>query len=130
MQWKNLRKAKVRVCINSTTTSGSGSMKIKIISKDQNLLMKRKELKFSVDHTQNGSTPSRVNVRSQLASLLKTRPELVFVKNMKTKKGTMLAVGEANVYDSDKTAKSMEPKHVITRNVIQEKKSKESDTSQ
>ena len=100
-------------------------MKVNIVSKDQNPLMKRKEITFSVDHAQNGSTPSRVNVRSQLASLLKTRLELVFVKNFKTKKGTMFAVGEANVYDSVTVAKSMEPKHVIARNVIPEKKSEE-----
>jgi ribosomal protein S24E len=97
-------------------------MKVSIISKQQNILMKRKEIKFNVDHSQNGSTPSRVNVRIQLASLLKTKPELIFVKNFKTKKGMMFAVGEANIYDSIKIAGDMEPKHVISKNVIQEKK--------
>ena len=82
-------------------------MKVSIISKEQNILMKRKEIKFNVDHSQNGSTPSRVNVRIQLASLLKIKPELIFVKNFKTKKGTQFAVGEANIYDSIKVAEDM-----------------------
>ena len=97
-------------------------MKVNIVSKDQNPLMKRKEITFSVDHTQNGGTPTRVEVSRQLASLLKTKPELVFVKKLKTKTGTMVAVGKANVYYSIEQAKGMEPKHLIARNVIPEKK--------
>jgi small subunit ribosomal protein S24e len=89
--------------------------------------MKRKEIKFNVDHSQNGSTPSRANVRIQLALLLKTKPELVFVKNFKTKKGTRFAVGQANIYDSINLARDMEPNHVISRNLLQEKKTEELD---
>lgn len=100
-------------------------MKVNIVSKGQNPLMKRKEITFSVDHAQNGGTPSRAQVTNQLASLLKTRSELVFVKNLKTKTGTMIAVGQANIYDSIEQAKSMEPKHVIAKNVVPEKKPEE-----
>jgi ribosomal protein S24E len=96
-------------------------MKVNIISKKQNPLLKRKEVTFSVDHAQNGGTPSRVEVSKQLASLLQTKPELVYVKNMETKTGQMLAVGEANVYDSIEQGKLMEPKHVIARNALPEK---------
>jgi len=96
-------------------------MKVNIISKKQNILLKRKEITFSVDHAQNGGTPTRVDVGNQLASLLKTKPELVFIKNFKTKRGTMVAVGEANVYESIEQAKLMEPKHIIARNVVPEK---------
>ena len=99
-------------------------MKVNIISKKQNLLLKRKEVTFSVDHAQNGGTPSRVEVSKQLASLLKTKPELVYVKNMKTKTGQMVAVGEANVYDSIEQGKLMEPKYVIARNAFPEKSEK------
>ena len=100
-------------------------MKVNIVSKGQNPLMKRKEITFSVDHAQNGGTPSHAQVTNQLASLLKTRSELVFVKNLKTKTGTMIAVGQANIYDSIEHAKSMEPKHVIAKNVVPEKKPEE-----
>ena len=96
-------------------------MKVNIISKEQNPLLKRKEVSFSVDHAQNGGTPSRVAVCKQLASILKTKPEMVYVKNMKTKTGKMVAVGEANVYDSIEQGKLMEPKHIIARNALPEK---------
>ncbi|PVX26323.1 MAG: 30S ribosomal protein S24e [Candidatus Bathyarchaeum sp.] len=105
-------------------------MKVNIISKEQNPLMKRKEITFSVDHAQTGGTPSRVEVRRQLASLLQTKPELVFVNGLKTKTGTMVAVGDANVYESVEQAKLMEPKHVIARNVLPEKKTEEPQKSE
>ena len=99
-------------------------MKVNIISKRQNILLKRKEVTFSVDHAQNGGTPSRVDVSTQLASLLQTKPEMVYVKNMETKTGQMLAVGKANVYDSIEQGKLMEPKHIIARNALPEKPEK------
>ncbi len=96
-------------------------MKINIISKKQNPLLKRKEVTFSIDHAQTGGTPTRVEVSKQLAALLKAKRELVYVKNVQTKTGTMIAVGEANVYDSIEQAKIMEPKHIIARNALPEK---------
>ena len=44
---------------------------------------------------------------------------------MKTRTGTMVAVGEANVYDSVEQAKRMEPKHILARNAVPEKKPEE-----
>ncbi len=96
-------------------------MKVNIISKKQNPLLKRNEVTFRVDHAQNGGTPTRVEVSIQLAALLKAKRELVYVKNEQTKTGTMIAVGEANVYDSIEQAKLMEPKHIIARNALPEK---------
>ena len=96
-------------------------MKLKIISKEQNPLLKRKEVTFSVEHAQTGGTPTRVEVRKQLATLLKTDLELVYVKHVETKTGTMVAIGEANAYDSIEQAKLMEPKHIIARNATPEK---------
>ena len=96
-------------------------MKLKIISKEQNPLMKRKEVTFRIEHEQAGGTPTRVEVRKQLATLLKTDLELVYVKHLETKTGIMVAVGEANVYDSIEQAKLMEPKHIIARNATPEK---------
>ena len=96
-------------------------MKLKIISKEQNPLMKRNEVTFSVEHAQTGGTPTRVEVRKQLATLLKTKLELVYVKQLETKTGTMVAVGEANAYDSIEQAKVMEPKHIIAINATPEK---------
>ncbi|MCZ2808315.1 MAG: hypothetical protein O2V44_03065 [Candidatus Bathyarchaeota archaeon] len=96
-------------------------MKLKIVSKEKNPIMKRKEVTFSVEHAQTGGTPTRVEVRKKLATLLKTDLELVYVKQVETKTGTMVAIGEANAYDSIEQAKLMEPKHIIARNATPEK---------
>ena len=96
-------------------------MKVSITSKQQNNLMKRQEVSFSVDHSDNGGTPARAEVSNQLASLLKAKRELVYITNMQTKTGTMTTVGNANVYDSVEQAKNLEPKHIIARNAVPEK---------
>jgi len=100
---------------------GSVAMKVSITSKQQNNLMKRKEVSFSVDHSDIGGTPARAEVSNQLASLLKAKRELVYITNMQTKTGTMTTVGNANVYDSVEQAKNLEPKHIIARNAVPEK---------
>jgi ribosomal protein S24E len=95
-------------------------MKLKILSKEQNPLMKRKEVTFRVDHAQTGGTPTRLEIRKQLANLLKMDIELVYINQLETKTGTMVALGEANAYDSVEQAKLVEPKHIIARNVTPE----------
>jgi len=100
-------------------------MKLKIVSKEQNPLMKRMEVTFSVEHAQTEGTPTRVEIRKQLATLLKTDLDLVYVKQLETKTGTTVTVGEANAYDSIEQAKLVEPEHIIARNAIPEEKPEE-----
>jgi len=92
-------------------------MKVKIISEEYNPLLKRKEVAFQVEHSETGGTPLRLEVRKELASLLKTDLERVYIKKMETKTGTMTTVGEANAYDSIEQAKLVEPEHIVTRNM-------------
>lgn len=92
-------------------------MKVRIVSKEYNPLLRRKEVTFKVEHTETGGTPNRFEVRKELATLLKTALELVYVKKIETKTGTMTAVGEANAYDFVEQAKTVEPKHIVSRNV-------------
>jgi small subunit ribosomal protein S24e len=91
-------------------------MKVKIVSKEENPLLKRKEVTFRIDHDKEGGTPTRKEVKGQLATLLKTNQELIYLKNVKTKTGTTVAVGEANAYESVEQANLIEPKHIIARN--------------
>ncbi|MBN1784193.1 MAG: 30S ribosomal protein S24e [Candidatus Bathyarchaeota archaeon] len=95
-------------------------MKLKIVSKEKNPLLKRTEVTFSIEHDQTGGTPSRAEVRSQIAAQLNTKLELVYIKNLETRTGTMVALGEANAYDSAEQAKLVEPKHIIARNAVPE----------
>jgi len=99
-------------------------MKVRITSEDYNPLLKRKEVAFEVEHRETGGTPSRLEARKMLAALLKIDPELVYVKKMETKTGTMIAVGEANAYDSIEQVKLVEPEHIVARNKPPEKEEK------
>ena len=100
-------------------------MKLKIVSKKQNPLMKRNEVAFTIEHEKAGGTPTRAEIRKQVATQLKTKLELVYVKNVKTKTGTLVAVGEANAYESVEQANLMEPKHIIARNAVAPEKAEE-----
>jgi small subunit ribosomal protein S24e len=100
-------------------------MELKIIDEHQNILLKRKEITFEVNHSQTKSTPSRVELRNKLAEILKTKPELIFVKRVETKTGTMLATGLANAYDSVEQAKRVEPKYIVARNTPAAEKKEE-----
>jgi len=90
-------------------------MKIEISRRTRNELLKRNELGFIVDHQSNG-TPSRIRVREKLADMLNADIERVYVKPLKTKTGSTIAIGEANIYDSAEQAKYVEPKYIILRN--------------
>ena len=104
-------------------------MELKIIDEHKNVLLKRKEITFEVNHSQTRSTPSRVEIRNKLAEMLKTKPELIYVKRVETKTGTMLATGKANAYESIEQAKRVEPKHIVARNTpASEKKEEKAET--
>lgn len=100
-------------------------MEVKVISKERNPLLKRMELHFQVDHTEAGGTPPRLEIRKAVAAALKTDVNFVFVKELKTKTGTHIAVGKANVYESADQARLVEPEYVVTRNVPPEKPAEE-----
>jgi len=99
-------------------------MEVKITEEQQNILLKRREILFEVEHSQTKGTPSRLEIRNKLAEVLKTKPELVYVKRVETKTGTMKAKGEANAYESVEQAKLVEPEYIVTRNMPSEKKEK------
>jgi len=97
-------------------------LEVKIIRQQYNPLLKRRELAFEVKHEQTRGTPSRLEVRQKLSEQLKTSLELVYVKRIETKTGTMTARGEANAYDTIEQVRLVEPQYVIERNTPKEKK--------
>jgi small subunit ribosomal protein S24e len=100
-------------------------MKIKITSQEQNPLLKRKEVSFEVKHKEAGGTPSRLEVRKELASKLKKDIELVYIRRIETRTGTMMAAGEAAAYDSIEQARLIEPEYIVVRNTPQKKPEEE-----
>jgi len=100
-------------------------MEIKILVEKDNVLLKRKEVVFQVNHNQTGSTPPRLEVKNALAGILKKDANLIFIKKLETKTGTHTAIGVANVYDSFEQAKRIEPEYIINRNIPPEKPKEE-----
>jgi small subunit ribosomal protein S24e len=91
-------------------------MEVKILSEKENPLLKRREVYFQIEHSEIGSTPSKLDVKKAVAAMLKKQAELVFVKKFETKTGTCIASGEANVYDSIEQARFTEPEYIKKRN--------------
>jgi ribosomal protein S24E len=100
-------------------------MKVKIIDQKYNMLLKRKEVSFEVEHEKVKGTPPRSEIRAKVAEILKVKLEQVYVKRVETKTGTMIALGEANAYDAVEQAKLIEPRYVIERNTPREKAKEE-----
>jgi len=99
-------------------------MDVKIVSKKDNPVLKRKEVQFTVEHTQ-GKTPGRLDIKRSIAGQLQVSDKLVFIKRMKTLTGTSIAVGAANAYESEAQAKLIEPDYIIKRNSPPEKPKEE-----
>jgi len=91
------------------------AVKLKITSKQRNELLKRVEVEFQISHEREG-TPSRIEVRRSLASMLDVDEERVYIKKIETKTGMNLSIGKANIYDSPSQAEYVEPEHIILRN--------------
>ena len=100
-------------------------MEIKITSKMDNPILKRKEVNFSIEQGPKGKTPSRLEVKKRLADELKMNEELIFVKRMQTMTGTNTLVGVANAYENKEQARHIEPEHIIKRNSPPEKPKEE-----
>jgi small subunit ribosomal protein S24e len=100
-------------------------MEVKILTKKENPILKRKEVNFLVEHGPRGKTPERLEVKKGIAAELKTSEELVFVKKMRTMTGTDTAIGVANAYETKEQAKLIEPEYIIKRNSPPEKPKEE-----
>jgi ribosomal protein S24E len=88
-------------------------VKLELTSTKINKVMNRKELAFKIDEA---STPSRADVRRDIAVLMRTELDNVYVRMLNTKTGTRMITGVAHVYNDAATALVTEPKYIITRN--------------
>ncbi len=103
------------------------NLEITIVSKKHNPLLKRTEVVFEVDHSGEGETSPRLEIRNKIANKLKAKSNLVFVEKVETKTGTMTSVGEANAYETPEQAKLVEREHIIARNAPPEKPAEEAE---
>jgi len=88
-----------------------------------NPLLNRKEVKFEILH-QGVSTPPRPEVREKIAKKIHVDPTLVYIIKMETKTNTWKTGGIAYAYDSAEKAKVIVPKHIFTRDLPKEERTK------
>ena len=100
-------------------------MQVKIESTKDNPLLKRKEVGFTIVQGPKEKTPPRLEARKAVAIEMKVGDEVVFVKHMRTKTGTSITQGVANVYQSVAQAKLVEPEYIRKRNSPPEKPKEE-----
>ena len=95
-------------------------MKVEIEGKKDNLLLERLEVNFRVDH-EGGATPTREEVRDQLAKALKVEKSTIIVDEIRTEFGKQISSGYAKVYRSVESAKKLERDHLLVRNALKGK---------
>ncbi len=93
-------------------------MDIEIISKKENPLLNRTELKFNI--SADDATPSRSEIKNKLVAMLDSSQELLIIDNIETKYGTTDCTGYAKIYETLERAKQIEFEHVIARNAVPE----------
>lgn len=95
-------------------------MEIEIVTKKENELLDRTEVKFKASHPKEG-TPQREAVREKLATMLKASKERVIVDSMDSEFGMMQTVGYAKVYKTKEAAMKYERMYVLVRNKLKER---------
>jgi small subunit ribosomal protein S24e len=98
-------------------------LKLEIVSKSENKLLDRFEVKFTTEHSGEAS-PNRDAVRAALAGAMGVQKDRVVVSMMGSEYGTGASAGYAKVYSSADSAKKHEKNHVLVRNGLAEKKPK------
>ncbi len=91
-------------------------MQIKIESSKVNPLLKRTEVGFTIIHGPKEKTPHRMEAKKAVAVEMKVGDDVVYIKRMRTKTGTTITQGVANVYQSVAQAKLVEPEYIQKRN--------------
>ena len=100
-------------------------MQVKIETTKDNPLLKRKEVGFAIVQGPKEKTPQRLEAKKAIAMELKVGDDVVFVKKMRTKTGTSITQGIANIYQSVAQAKMVEPDYIRKRNSPPEKPKEE-----
>jgi small subunit ribosomal protein S24e len=95
-------------------------MEVEVISKKENILLDRTEIRFKAVHAKEG-TPQREAVRDKLVSLLKASKERVIVDAMDSEFGKTETVGYAKVYKTKEAAMKFEREQILVRNKLKEK---------
>ena len=83
-------------------------MDITIATNKENPLLKRREVQGTISFT--GPTPTYPQLQQALAAQLKTKEDVIAIKNIYTQFGAPKATFFANVYETAEQLKKVEPK--------------------
>mgnify|MGYP001446515109 CR=1 FL=1 len=89
-------------------------MKVEVKEQRENPLLKRKEIRFTVDH-KGGATPTKGAVVEELKKIVKGKGVIV-IDSMESKYGLGVTDGYAKAYDSLEAAFEIEKEHIMQRN--------------
>ncbi len=93
-------------------------MELEIVSKEENPLLGRREIEFALT---NPTTPSRKEIRSELAKRLKTKEGSVIINKIGQQSGSNQTVGRAKAYDDEKAMGRIELTYRSKRGVKEAK---------
>ena len=98
-------------------------MDIVVLSKRDNLLLDRVEVRFRIVHS-NEKTPDRESVREKLSAILNEKKDNVIIDSMKVQFGKPESLGYAKVYKTKEKAMRVERDRTLVRNKLKERKAK------
>ncbi|WP_224333664.1 30S ribosomal protein S24e [Haloprofundus halobius] len=91
-------------------------MEIEIIDEEENPMLHRTDVRFTMTHDE--ATPSRLSVRDSLAAKLDKDSDEVVIHELDTKFGMRKSAGYAKVYESPEFARDVEQEYMLERNKI------------
>ena len=97
-------------------------MNIQITKEDKKPLLKKRVLTGKTVYE--GKTPTRMEIRDELAKKINAKKELVIVKRAKTYYGSQSAHLEAEVYDDENALKAIEHEYMLVRHGAAKKEEK------
>lgn len=89
-------------------------MEFNIVSKEKNPFLKMEEIKFEISDVT--KTPTKKEVKEQIAALTNSKEELIAIKKIDQQFGSHTAFGHARVYESKELMEKTEPKYILERN--------------
>ena len=98
-------------------------MKLELVEEKVNRLLKRKELKYTVETE--GSTPSRAELQRLIAAKNGVKEESVVIGYIRQRFGQPVSNVFVKVYESARAIAEIESKHLVERTEKSKKKEKE-----
>ena len=98
-------------------------MELKITNKEEQKLLDRTLVKARLNFSEK-AVPSRKAILEELSKQLKVDKKFIVIKEIRTVYGSTSADVEVHVYDSEEIKNKLEPKHLLKRSEVVEKKEK------